>query len=59
MHIILDNGHGGMLNGKYQTSGKRSPKWPDGSQMFEGVFNRGVVQKIARLLDWAEISHEK
>jgi len=58
MHIILDNGHGGMLNGKYQTNGKRSPKWPDGTQLFEGVFNRGVVLKIARLLDWAEISHE-
>ena len=58
MHIILDNGHGGMLNGKYQTNGKRSPKWPDGTQLFEGVFNRGVVLKIARLLDWADISHE-
>jgi len=58
MYIILDNGHGGMLNNTYQTKGKRSPKWSDGSQLFEGVFNRGIVHKISRLLDWADIKFE-
>jgi len=58
MFIILDNGHGGMLNNTYQTKGKRSPKWPDGSQLFEGVFNRGIVAKLSRLLDWADIDFE-
>ncbi len=58
MHIILDNGHGGMLNGKYQTKGKRSPKWSDGTQLFEGVWNREIVYKLSRLLDWADISFE-
>lgn len=58
MNIILDFGHGGMLNGKYQTKGKRSPKWADGTQLFEGVFNRGVGSKLARLLDWDDISFE-
>ena len=57
MNIILDFGHGGMLNGKYQTKGKRSPKWSDGSQLFEGVFNRGVGNKLARLLDWDNIDY--
>ena len=36
---ILDNGHGGMIDGVYQTPGKRSPVWPDGTQLFEGEFN--------------------
>jgi len=47
---ILDPGHGGMINNMYQTAGKRSPVWPDGSQLFEGVFNRKVVNLIAQKL---------
>lgn len=46
---LLDNGHGGMVNGQYVTPGKRSPVWPDGRQLFEGVFNRMVVRRIAQL----------
>lgn len=48
--ILLDPGHGGMINGVYQTSGKRSPEWPDGRQLFEGVFNRKVVAELIQLL---------
>jgi N-acetylmuramoyl-L-alanine amidase len=44
MLVILDNGHGN------QTSGKRSPKWTDGSQLFEYVFTRNVVEAIAAQL---------
>ena len=29
---IFDNGHGGIINGVYQTAGKRSPIWDDGTQ---------------------------
>ena len=43
--IILDNGHGD------NTPGKRSPKFPDGSQLLEYEFNRDVVRRIAALLD--------
>lgn len=43
---ILDNGHGGMINGVYQTPGKRSPVWPDGTQLFEGEFNRAIVNRL-------------
>ena len=53
MTILLDNGHGGLVNGQYQTNGKRSPIWNDGSQLYEGEFNRaivgGIVQELTRL----------
>ena len=49
--VLLDNGHGGIVDGVYQTSGKRSPIWPDGRQLFEGEFNRAIVNRVAKLLD--------
>ena len=49
--ILLDNGHGGIINGEYQTAGKRSPIWSDGSVLYEGVFNRLVVNGISKKLD--------
>ncbi len=45
---ILDNGHGGMISGVYQTQGKRSPVWPDGTQLFEGEFNRAIVDRLVK-----------
>ena len=54
-HVYLDNGHGGIVNGQYCTPGKRSPKFEDGSQLFEGVYNRAIVrlinQKVSELND--------
>ncbi len=51
--VILDFGHGGVLNGGYQTVGKRSPVWKNGTQYFEGVGNRiignHVVEGLALL----------
>lgn len=41
--VILDNGHGGIIDGKPVTAGKRSP---DGT-LIEGVFNRDIVNGIA------------
>tara|TARA_R110002020_G_scaffold78132_4_gene196682 strand:- start:1637 stop:2254 length:618 start_codon:yes stop_codon:yes gene_type:complete len=46
---LLDPGHGGLIDGVYQTAGKRSPKFPDGSVLYEGVFNRDVVGRIIKL----------
>lgn len=43
---IFDPGHGGLINGKYQTAGKRSPKFPDGRVLFEGVNNRDNVERL-------------
>lgn len=55
MYIIWDAGHGGMIDGKYQTSGKRSPKWCDGRQYFEGVGNREIVAKLFKLCEFHAI----
>jgi len=48
--VILDNGHAGMINGKYSTPGKRSPNWSKGV-LYEGAFNRWIVNGIMRILD--------
>ena len=54
---ILDNGHGGIINGVYQTAGKRSPIWSDGTQLFEGEFNRAIVKRIAKYCDKNNIDY--
>ena len=46
---IFDNGHGGIIDGVYQTSGKRSPVWDDGSILYEGEFNRAIVNRLMKL----------
>ncbi|MEC6816231.1 N-acetylmuramoyl-L-alanine amidase [Photobacterium toruni] len=48
--ILLDPGHGGIIDGIYQTAGKRSPLWSNGSQLFEGEFNRAITQGISQAL---------
>lgn len=48
---LFDNGHGGIIDGEYVTKGKRSPVWPDGSQLFEGVFNREIVKRLMSLCE--------
>lgn len=48
--VLLDAGHGGIVNGQYVTAGKRSPKWADGSQYFEGVGNRQIRDELAKML---------
>ena len=66
---ILDAGHGGLdHNGKYVTAGKRSPKFDDGSVLYEGVNNRDNVARILTRLkqegldavdivsDWNDVS---
>jgi N-acetylmuramoyl-L-alanine amidase len=45
---IFDPGHGGLVDGKYQTAGKRSPKFADGKVLFEGVNNRDNVQRMMK-----------
>lgn len=54
--IILDNGHGGIINGVYQTAGKRSPDWEQGI-LYEGMFNRWVVNRIIEALDRKKIPY--
>ena len=57
MLILLDNGHGGLIAGEYQTAGKRSPIWNDGSQLFEGEFNRSIVNGIIQQLTSLKIGY--
>jgi N-acetylmuramoyl-L-alanine amidase len=52
---IFDNGHGGIIDGVYQTPGKRSPIWSDGTQLFEGEFNRSIVDRLMKLCEDAKI----
>ena len=40
MKIIIDNGHG------MDTPGKRSPLWPDGTQLFEWSYTRMIAKDI-------------
>ncbi len=49
---ILDNGHG------FDTAGKRSPIWADGSQMYEYEFNRNIVKRICEKLDKDKIKYK-
>ena len=54
---IFDNGHGGIIDGVYQTAGKRSPIWDDGSQLFEGEFNRSIVKRLVAMCKKANIDY--
>lgn len=51
--VLLDNGHG------KETPGKRSPKWSDGTQLFEWKYNRQLVDGIAAKLQILGIKCEK
>ena len=54
MIVILDNGHGGIhpTTNQYVTAGKRSPKFDDGSVLYEGVNNR---DNVVRIIDGLEM----
>lgn len=54
---LLDNGHGGIINGEYKTKGKRSPLWDDGTQLFEGEFNRSIVNRLIESLTAMKIDY--
>ncbi|MDX1272405.1 N-acetylmuramoyl-L-alanine amidase [Bizionia paragorgiae] len=49
MLVLLDNGHGGLINGVYQTSGKQKDWGPQGV-FYEGEFNRAIVNGIIEAL---------
>ena len=55
---LLDPGHGGIINDVYQTKGKRSPIWDDGSQLFEGEFTRDIVKRIQNKLNKHNIDNK-
>jgi N-acetylmuramoyl-L-alanine amidase len=53
---ILDNGHGGVINGIYVTKFKRSPNWDKGV-LYEGEFNRWIVNTLSVKLKQAGIPY--
>lgn len=55
--VLLDAGHGGMINGQYQTAGKRSPVWENGIQLFEGEFNRAIKARLKEMLQIAKVNY--
>ena len=54
---LLDNGHGGVIDGLYQTAGKRSPKWSDGRILYEGEFNRSIINRLIEKLTVERIDY--
>jgi len=61
---IIDYGHGGLIENKYQTSGKRSPKFtdkkfPDGKPfvLYEGVNNRINAKMLMNVLNRLNIDN--
>jgi N-acetylmuramoyl-L-alanine amidase len=58
MIVLLDNGHGSLINGKYQTGGKRK-NWQDKGIIYEGEFNRAIVNGIIEQLTFFKIPFVK
>ncbi|MGB5981099.1 MAG: N-acetylmuramoyl-L-alanine amidase [Nonlabens sp.] len=56
MTILLDNGHGGQINGIYSTPGKRKD-WGDKGIIYEGEFNRAIVSGIIEQLTVLKIPY--
>jgi len=61
MTPILIPGHGGKINGVYQTYGKRSPKHMKqlgfNKTYYEGVGNRWIVNRIKEIMDRYEMPY--
>lgn len=47
---LIDAGHGGLVDGKYVTPGKRSPKFDSGYVLYEGVNNRDNMHRLITAL---------
>lgn len=43
---LIDSGHGGMINGVYQTAPKKMYKFFNGKIAYEGVINRQIKEKL-------------
>ena len=56
MIVLLDNGHGGLINGKYVTPGKRKD-WGDDGVIYEGEFNRAIVNGLIEKLTFLKIPY--
>ena len=48
---IIDCGHGGFVDGKYTTGNKKFYKFDDGYEIYEGIVNRKIGQKLISFLN--------
>lgn len=55
---LIDEGHGGMLNGQYITAPKKMYRFPDGLTIYEGVINRKIGERLAGLLQKAKLDFD-
>lgn len=56
MIVLLDNGHGSLINGEYVTPGKRKD-WADDGIIYEGEFNRAIVNGLIEKLTFLQIPY--
>ncbi len=56
MIVLIDNGHGALINGSYQTRGKLKD-WGDQGVIYEGEFNRAIVGGIIEQLTFLNIDY--
>lgn len=56
--ILLDAGHGGLINGQYVTAPNKMKEFQDGFTIYEGVINRGIVEKLRMNLNAAGIANK-
>ena len=56
MIVLIDNGHGGLINAEYQTKGKHID-WQDKGIIYEGEFNRAIVNGIIEQLTFYKIPY--
>lgn len=54
--VCIDPGHGGMVDGIYDTAPNKMYKHPDFT-FYEGVYNRNIANYLASFLREANISH--
>ena len=57
MLVFLDNGHGGLIKNVPQTEERRSTEFSNKRQLFEGEFNRAIVNGIIQELSFQRIPY--
>jgi N-acetylmuramoyl-L-alanine amidase len=55
--VLLDAGHGGIIEGKYVTAPSKQFHHKDGSWAYEGVINRQVKNALVLLLEEGRIAY--
>lgn len=57
MLVFLDNGHGGLIKDIPQTEDRRSIVFSNNRQLFEGEFNRAIINGIIQELSFMRIPY--